>query len=434
MIQNVVVIGMQWGDEGKGKIIDFLTPRAKYVVRYQGGHNAGHTIIVNNKKIALHLIPSGILHNNIINIIANGVVLSPEFLMKEMNDLKDLGVSICNRVFISESCSLILPYHIAIDKAREIQAKIMNKTMMIGTTGCGIGPACEDKVARRSIRISDLYNKEKFRNKLRYVADYYNFQLVHYYHAKPIDYNNVINEIVSVSDILKGMIVNVPELLENVRKTGNKVIFEGAQGNLLDVDHGTYPYVTSAHTTAAGVSIGTGIGPNYIDYILGIMKAYSTRVGYGPFPTELSNDIAIWLRSKGNEFGSTTGRQRRTGWFDAVLVRHAIRTSSIESCCLTKIDVLDGLEEIKICVAYQMSSGEIVYNVPCVSEALDNITPIYEVVAGWSSSTVGIIEFHKLPEQAQYYIKRIEEIIGIPIDMISTGPDRSMIINLRDLL
>lgn len=434
MIQNIVILGTQWGDEGKGKIVDLLTAKVQYVVRYQGGHNAGHTIIVNNKKIVLHVIPSGILHDTVINIIASGVVLSPTFLIKEIKNLKALNISVYNRMFISESCSLILPYHIAIDIARETQARRLNNNTVIGTTGCGIGPAYEDKVARRSIRVSDLYNQQNFEHKLKYLADYYNFQLAHYYHTQPIDYKLVTNEIMSVSDILLKMVVNVPELLEKARKKGDKVMFEGAQGSLLDINHGTYPYVTSANTTTGGISIGTGVGPKYIDYILGIVKAYSTRVGYGPFPTELSDETAYWLCTKGNEFGSTTGRRRRTGWIDTVSIRHSIRTSSVMSCCLTKIDVLDGLKEIKICVAYQMPNGKIIYNFPCVLEQFKNVTPIYEILPGWSNSTLGVTKFNQLPKKSQFYIKRLEELIGIPIDMISTGSDRSMVIERRDLL
>lgn len=436
MIQNIVVLGMQWGDEGKGKIVDLLTPEVKYVVRYQGGNNAGHTIIVNDKKISLHLIPSGILHKHVKNIIASGVVVSPLSLMQEIDNLKIHNIPVCDRVFISETCPLVLPYHIALDIAREEHAKNFDKTttMIIGTTGCGIAPAYEDKVARRSIRICDLYNQKNFEDKLKNLADYYNFQLINYYHAQPINYKNVINKIMPTCDILMNMVINVSELLEKARKRGDKIIFEGAQGNLLDIDHGTYPYVTSSHTTSGGVCIGTGMGPNYIDYVLGIMKGYSTRVGFGPFPTELLDNISLQLCSKGNEFGSTTGRKRRIGWFDAVSVRHSIRISSIQSCCLTKIDVLDGLEEVKICIAYQMPNGEIIYNFPCVLEKLQNVSPIYEVLPGWSSNTLGIKNFNKLPDSAKFYIKRIEEVIGIPIDIISTGSDRSMTIKLRNLL
>lgn len=436
MIQNIIILGAQWGDEGKGKVVDLLAPQVQYVVRYQGGHNAGHTIIIDDKKIVLHLIPSGILHENIINVIAGGVVLSPMALLQEIQYLKKINVSVHKRVFISAFCALVLPYHIAIDVAREKQGKGSDNLIVIGTTGCGIGPAYEDKVARRALRISDLYNRKCFETKLKQLSDYYNFQLVHYYNEEPIDYKIVLDEILSISDSLIDMVIDVSELLINARKRGEKVIFEGAQGSLLDIDHGTYPYVTSASTVAGGATISTGIGPSYIDYTLGIIKAYSTRVGFGPFPTELLDSVdeygRLLLHKRGNEFGSTTGRCRRIGWFDSVSVRHAIKISAIGSCGLTKIDVLDGLKEIKICVAYQNLQGEIIYNFPAILEELSNIIPVYEILPGWSSSTRGITLFNKLPREAKFYIKRIEEIIGVPIDIISTGPDRFMNIVLRN--
>lgn len=434
MMQNIVILGAQWGDEGKGKIVDLLTSRAQYVVRYQGGNNAGHTIVVNNKKVTLHLIPSGILHDNVKNIIACGAVISPLAFIEEIKRLETLHISVCNRIFISESCALILPYHVAIDLARERKFKSVNRTMVIGTTGCGIGPAYEDRVARRSIRVSDLYNQKNFEDKLKYVADYYNFQLVHYYHADSINYKRVINEIMSVSDKLTSLITNVPALLERAGERGDKIIFEGAQGILLDVDHGTYPYVTSTHTTAGGVSVGTGMGPSYFNSVLGVVKAYTTRVGYGPFPTEMSDKLSNTICIRGNEFGSTTGRRRRIGWFDVVSVRHAIKTSSVVSCCLTKIDILDGLEEVKICNGYKLPSGEIIYQFPRILDQFSQITPVYEKLTGWADKTLGITVFNKLPKQSQYYIKRIEELIEIPIDIISTGPDRSMTIEMKNLL
>ncbi|WP_331828463.1 adenylosuccinate synthase [Candidatus Blochmannia sp. SNP] len=428
MVRSIVVLGAQWGDEGKGKIVDLLTSQVQYVVRYQGGHNAGHTIVVGQEKIILHLVPSGILHNHVTTIIASGVVISPVSLIKEIEMLKKAGISTCKRIFISASCPLILSYHVAMDLAREnYQA---SKT--IGTTGCGIGPAYEDKIARRALRVGDLYNIENFKNKLQDIINYYNFQLVHYYKMKPVNYQVVLDEVTSTSDILIDMIVDVPELLDDAINRGNSVIFEGAQGSLLDVDHGTYPYVTSTHTIAGSVSIGAGIGLGCIDYILGVVKAYSTRVGFGPFPTELSNDIGNWLCINGNEIGSTTGRRRRTGWFDAVAVRYSVKINSFFSCCLTKLDVLDGLEEIKICIAYRKKNGKIIYNFPCSLEELENLEPIYETLPGWKKSTVGITAFHKLPEESQYYIKRIEEIIGIPINIISTGSERSAIIVLSN--
>ncbi|WHL25007.1 MAG: adenylosuccinate synthase [Candidatus Blochmannia vicinus] len=426
MVRSVVVLGAQWGDEGKGKIVDLLTSQVQYVVRYQGGHNAGHTIVVGQKKITLHLVPSGILHNHVTTIIAGGVVISPVSLIKEIEMLKKAGVSTCKRIFISASCPLVLSYHVAMDLARENYQS--SKT--IGTTGCGIGPAYEDNIARRALRVGDLYNIENFKNKLQDTINYYNFQLVHYYKMKPINYHVVLDEVISTSDILIDMIVDVPELLYDAIKRGNTVIFEGAQGSLLDVNHGTYPYVTSTHTISGSVSVGVGIGMDCIDYILGVVKAYSTRVGFGPFPTELSNEIGTRLCINGNEIGSTTGRRRRTGWFDAVAVRYSVKINSFFSCCLTKLDVLDGLEEIKICIAYRKKNGKVIYNFPCSLEELENLEPIYETLPGWKISTVGITSFHKLPKESQYYIKRIEEIIGIPINIISTGSERSAIIVL----
>ncbi|URJ24006.1 adenylosuccinate synthase [Blochmannia endosymbiont of Camponotus sp.] len=428
MARSIVVLGAQWGDEGKGKVVDWLTSRAQYVVRYQGGHNAGHTISVNQKTITLHLIPSGILHNHVTAVIANGVVLSPGSLIKEMKMLLKLGVSTCKRIFISASCPMLLPYHVALDLARENN----HLSKAIGTTGCGIGPAYEDKVARRALRVSDLYNLKNFQNKLKDVVDYYNFQLVHYYKTQPINYQIVLDEVLSISDILIDMVVDVPELLDDATKRGNSVIFEGAQGSLLDIDHGTYPYVTSTHTVAGSVSVGAGVGLNYIDYVLGIVKAYSTRVGFGPFPTELSNDISNWLCMHGNEFGSTTGRRRRTGWFDAVSVRYSVKINSFFSCCLTKLDVLDGLKELKICIAYRKKNGQVIHNFPCSLEELESCVPIYETLPGWMTSTAGITAFHQLPKESQFYVKRIEELIGVPIHIISTGSDRSAIIILRN--
>lgn len=432
MVNSIVVLGAQWGDEGKGKIIDLLTPKAQYVVRYQGGHNAGHTIIVNQKKIILHIIPSGILHNHVTNIIAGGVVLSPISLMQEIKMLKALGISVSNRIFISASCPLVLSYHIAMDVAREKNVRFKNN--IIGTTGCGIGPVYEDKAARRALKVSDLYNKKNFEDKLKDIVNYYNFQLIHYYHTQPVDYQIILKEVMIVSDMLIDMVVDVPKLLEKAKRRGDKIIFEGAQGSLLDIDHGTYPYVTSSYTVAGSASTGTGVGPCHIDYIFGIVKAYSTRVGLGPFPTELSNNIGHWLRIHGNEFGSTTGRSRRTGWFDAVAVKYSAKINSFFSCCLTKLDVLDGLNEIKICVAYRTEHGKIIHDFPCALEKLKNLIPVYETLPGWKMNTQNVSEFNQLPTESQQYIKRIEEIIAVPIDIVSTGPDRSKAIILRNPL
>ncbi|TCL06363.1 MULTISPECIES: adenylosuccinate synthase [Sodalis] len=428
MGKNVVVLGTQWGDEGKGKVVDLLTERAKYVVRYQGGHNAGHTLVIDGEKTVLHLIPSGILRKNVTSIIANGVVLSPEALMKEMGELEARGVPVRERLLISEACPLILSYHVALDAARE-KAR---GDKAIGTTGRGIGPAYEDKVARRGLRVGDLFDKKTFAVKLKEIVDYHNFQLVNYYKVDPVDYQTILDDILAIADILTGMVVDVSDLLDNARKRGELIMFEGAQGTLLDIDHGTYPYVTSSNTTAGGVATGSGLGPRYVDYVLGIVKAYSTRVGAGPFPTELFDDVGEYLSIKGNEFGATTGRRRRTGWLDAVAVRRAVQINSLSGFCMTKLDVLDGLKEVKICVAYRMPDGREVKITPLAAEGWDGIVPIYETLPGWSESTFGVKEFDKLPEAARRYIRRVEEVTEVPVDIISTGPDRTETMILRD--
>lgn len=428
MGKNVVVLGTQWGDEGKGKLVDLLTEKANYVVRYQGGHNAGHTLVIDGKKTVLHLIPSGILHENVISIIGNGVVLAPDALLKEMTMLEQQGVPVHKRLFISEACTLILPYHVALDNARE-KARGANA---IGTTGRGIGPAYEDKVARRALRVSDLFDKTRFAAKLKDLVDYHNFQLVHYYKAEPVDYQQILDDVLAVADLLTSMVVDVPDLLDQVRKRGDNIMFEGAQGTLLDIDHGSYPYVTSSNTTAGGVATGAGIGPCCVDYVLGIMKAYSTRVGAGPFPSELFDDMGEYLCKKGNEFGATTGRRRRTGWLDAVAVRRAVQINSLSGFCLTKLDVLDGLNEIKVCVGYKLPDGQVINTTPIAVEQWEHIQPVYESMPGWSESTVGITDYNKLPQTAKNYIRRIEELTGAPIDIISTGPDRKETIIVRD--
>ncbi|TKI08559.1 adenylosuccinate synthase [Martelella alba] len=428
MGKNVVVLGTQWGDEGKGKVVDLLTERAKYVVRYQGGHNAGHTLVIDGEKTVLHLIPSGILRKNVTSIIANGVVLSPEALMKEMTELEARGIPVRERLLISEACPLILPYHIALDMARE-KAR---GDKAIGTTGRGIGPAYEDKVARRGLRVGDLFDKKTFAAKLKEIVEYHNFQLVNYYKVDGVDYQIILDNILSIADILTGMVVDVSELLDNARKRGDLIMFEGAQGTLLDIDHGTYPYVTSSNTTAGGVATGSGIGPRYVDYVLGIVKAYSTRVGAGPFPTELFDDVGEHLSIKGNEFGATTGRRRRTGWLDAVAVRRAVQINSLSGFCMTKLDVLDGLQEVKICVAYRMPDGREVKTTPLAAEGWEGIEPVYETLPGWSESTFGVKTVDKLPPAARHYIRRVEEVTEVPVDIISTGPDRTETIILRD--
>lgn len=427
MAKNVVVLGTQWGDEGKGKIVDLLTEQATYVVRYQGGHNAGHTLVIEGEKTVLHLIPSGVLRNNVKCVIGNGVVLSPEALLKEISMLEARDVPVKSRLVISEACPLILPYHIALDQAREIARG--NKA--IGTTGRGIGPAYEDKIARRGLRVGDLYSPD-FANRLREVMDYHNFMLTNFYQVEAVDVDTVYQQAMEFAAILKPMIVDVPDLLDKARLQGDKIMFEGAQGTLLDIDHGTYPYVTSSNTTAGGVATGAGFGPLNLDYVLGIVKAYTTRVGSGPFPTELDCEVGQHLGVKGHEFGATTGRKRRTGWFDAVVMKRAIQINSISGLCLTKLDVLDGLETLKICVGYQDQDGNIKDVPPMAAEGYELITPIYEEMPGWSENTFGLQNFADLPANAVAYIKRLETLMGVPIDIVSTGPDRVETIVLRD--
>ncbi|MDF0534753.1 adenylosuccinate synthase [Shewanella sp. A32] len=421
MGKNVVVLGTQWGDEGKGKIVDLLTEQAKYVVRYQGGHNAGHTLVIDGEKTVLHLIPSGILRDNVKCVIANGVVLSPEALMTEIKMLKDKGVPVEERLLLSEACPLILPFHCALDVAREKARG--NKA--IGTTGRGIGPAYEDKISRRGLRLGDLFNPKQFAEKLKEVMEYHNFTLTEYYKCEPVDYEKTLEDSLALADYLKSMCVDVTELLDSARKNGDSILFEGAQGTMLDIDHGTYPFVTSSNTTAGGVATGSGLGPRYIDYVLGIIKAYSTRVGGGPFPTELTCEIGEHLSTKGHEFGATTGRRRRPGWLDAVAMRRAIQINSLSGLCLTKLDVLDGLEEVKICVGYQLPDGTVNKVTPLAAEGYEQVTPVYETLPGWSENTFGATSLEQLPQAAINYVKRIEELLETPVDIISTGPDRN---------
>ena len=403
MGKNVVVLGTQWGDEGKGKIVDLLTDKAKYVVRYQGGHNAGHTLVINGEKTVLHLIPSGVLRDNVKCLIGNGVVLCPKALMAEINMLEERNVPVRERLLISDACPLILPYHTALDAAREKARG--NKA--IGTTGRGIGPAYEDKVARRGLRVGDLVNPETFASKLKEIVEYHNFALVNYYKAEAVDYQQVLDDVLAVRDIIVNMIADISEILDVSRKDGESIMFEGAQGTLLDIDHGTYPYVTSSNTTAGGVSTGCGFGPRNLDYILGITKAYTTRVGSGPFPTELNDDIGNHLGVVGHEFGATTGRERRCGWFDAVAMHRAVQINSITGFCLTKLDVLDGLAELRICTGYRTKSGDVITVPPTAAEGYEEITPVYESMPGWSEKTIGATSYDQLPENAKAYIKRI---------------------------
>lgn len=428
MGKSVAILGAQWGDEGKGKIVDLLTDRVKYVVRYQGGHNAGHTLIINGEKTVLRLIPSGILRDNVTCLIGNGVVLSPDALMKEMGELEARGINVRERLKISEACPLILPYHVAMDHAREA-ALDKNK---IGTTGRGIGPAYEDKVARRGLRVSDLFDKEAFAEKLKDILDYYNFQLVNYYKVEPVDFQKTLDDVFAIADVIKGMVADVTTLLHQARKEGVNILFEGAQGTMLDIDHGTYPFVTSSNTTAGGVATGSGFGPRNLDYVLGIIKAYCTRVGSGPFTTELFDEVGAEIARKGNEFGAVTGRPRRCGWFDAVAVRRAVQINSISGFCMTKLDVLDGFEELKICTAYKMPNGEIVEYAPMAAKDWKGVEPIYETMPGWSENTFRVTKREELPQAALDYIKRIEELVGVPVDILSTGPDRVETMILRD--
>lgn len=427
MGKNVVILGTQWGDEGKGKIVDLLTDQAEAVVRFQGGHNAGHTLVIDGEKTVLHLIPSGILRDSVECMIGNGVVVAPDALMKEIRGLEERGVPVRERLRISPACTLILPYHVALDQAREA-ARAEGK---IGTTGRGIGPAYEDKVARRGLRIGDLFNPERFAVKLKEVMDLHNFSLENYYKVEPVCYETTLKDALAYAEELKPLMSDVTARLHELRKQGARIMFEGAQGALLDIDHGTYPYVTSSNTTAGGTATGSGFGPLYLDYILGITKAYTTRVGSGPFPTELFDEVGARLAEKGHEFGSTTGRARRCGWFDAVILRRTAEVNSISGLCLTKLDVLDGLETVKICVAYKGAGGELLSEAPSDADSYEGLTPVYEEMPGWSESTLGVTSVEALPANAQAYIKRLQELVGTPIDIISTGPDRNETIVLR---
>ncbi|MCE2706556.1 MAG: adenylosuccinate synthase [Proteobacteria bacterium] len=427
MHNNIVIIGSQWGDEGKGKIVDWLTESAVAVVRFQGGHNAGHTLVINGKKTVLHLLPSGILHDGVMCLIGNGVVVSPEALLTEIRDLEALGVNVRGNLRISEACPLILPYHIAMDQAREAG---LNK---IGTTGRGIGPSYEDKVARRAIRIQDLFDAEIFATKLKENLKYYNFLLKNYYNVAELDFNEVYNSTMAYADEIKPLVSDISRKLFQLRKENKKVIFEGAQGTLLDVDLGTYPFVTSSNCVAGAASTGAGISPKMIDYVVGIAKAYTTRVGSGPFPTELTDEIGQSLATRGNEFGSTTGRARRCGWFDAAALKRSVQINGIDGLCLTKLDVMDNLEEIKICVGYIRNGKE--YDIlPFGSDLVVACEPIYETIPGWSDSTKGVTNYDELPAAAKNYLKRIEEIVETPIDIISTGPDRTETILINNTL
>lgn len=426
MGKNVVVIGTQWGDEGKGKLVDLLTEEAAAVVRFQGGHNAGHTLVINGEKTVLHLIPSGVLREGVQCMIGNGVVLCPEALLKEIKILEKSGVPVRNRLKISEACALILPVHVAIDQARE-KAR---GAKAIGTTGRGIGPAYEDKVARRGLRAGDLLNSEEFAKRLQELVDYHNFMLVNYYHAEPVSYEEILKNTLALGELIKPMLTDVGEELQVLQEQGDNILFEGAQGALLDIDHGTYPYVTSSNTTAGGAATGTGVGPLAIDYVLGITKAYSTRVGNGPFPTELHDSYGEHLGVEGHEFGATTGRKRRCGWFDAVSMRKSAQLNSLSGICLTKLDVLDGLDIIGICTAYKIN--DVVTEIaPLGADQYAACEAIIEEMPGWQGKTAGVTNFDQLPENAKKYIARIEELVGVKVTILSTGPDRNETIILE---
>ncbi|WP_218814805.1 adenylosuccinate synthase [Rickettsiella endosymbiont of Dermanyssus gallinae] len=428
MTKTLIIVGCQWGDEGKGKIVDLLTPHVKAVVRFQGGHNAGHTLVIQGKKTILRLIPSGILHAGVECLIGNGVVISPEALLKEMNELEEKGIPASQRLRISASCPLILPSHIALDEARESNAK-----NAIGTTKRGIGPAYEDKVARRGLRMSDLFNPTQLAAKLKTLLDYHNFLLQHYYKVSAIDYDQTLASLLEMAKKLTPLITDIPALLSKYQQEKKPLLFEGAQGTFLDIDQGTYPFVTSSNTISGGAATGSGLGIRYFDAVLGISKAYSTRVGNGVFPTELLDEDGQTLRDRGHEYGSVTKRPRRCGWLDSVLLRRAVQLNSISSLCLTKLDVLDEMETIKICTAYQLE-GKQLNDLPLNPEDLARCVPIYEEHPGWKTSTTAIKEFSKLPANAQNYIRRIEELTGVSITIISTGPDREETIILEKII
>lgn len=429
MPNNVVVLGTQWGDEGKGKIADLLTVNADIVVRSQGGNNAGHTLVVGDKKVVVRLVPSGILHSSSLCLIGSGVVVSPEALFGEIEELKASGITDAEqRIKISAGSSLLLPVHVAIDKASEAK----RGKNAIGTTGRGIGPCYEDKVARRGLRVGDLYDMEVFKEKLAALLEYRNFALKNYYGAPEVSYDEILAQVEAVRERLLAMVADVSALLTQAREQGKKVLFEGAQGTFLDIDYGTYPYVTSSNTVAGGCCTGSGAGPRHIEYVLGICKAYTTRVGGGPFPTELFDDIGEGIRARGAEFGAVTGRPRRVGWYDAVAMRRAVAINSLTGLALMKIDVLDGMDELKICTKYQLADGTISDLPPLAAYEYAKVTPIYETMPGWSESTVGITKFEDLPVNAQNYIRRLEELATIPVAIISTGPEREQTIMVNN--
>lgn len=427
MGKSVVILGAQWGDEGKGKIVDLLTERVGAVARFQGGHNAGHTLVIKGKKTVLHLIPSGILRDDALCLIGNGVVLSPAALKSEIEELEANGVNVRPRLKISPATPLIMPYHIAVDKAREIKAG----GKAIGTTGRGIGPAYEDKVARRSIRVADLMYPHELPEKIQAAVEYHNFILTQWLGAEPVDYQTVLDEALTYSEFIRPMVDDVATILHDVRRDGGNILFEGAQGALLDIDHGTYPYVTSSNTTVGGALAGTGVGAGDIDYVLGICKAYATRVGSGPFPTELNDEMGERLRKVGHEFGASTGRPRRCGWIDLVALKRAVQINGINGLAITKLDVLDGLPSIKVCIAYEYR-GKRRELAPLDADGWDECKPVYLEFPGWEESTAGIREWDKLPPAARAYLRALEELSGCRVALVATGADRDDTIMLDD--
>jgi adenylosuccinate synthase len=428
MARNVIVIGSQWGDEGKGKVVDLLTDQVAAVVRFQGGHNAGHTLVTGNRKTVLHLIPSGILHAGVECLIGNGVVLAPDALLSEIEKLEQADIAVSDRLKLSPACPLILPYHVALDLARE-KAR---GGQAIGTTGRGIGPAYEDKIARRAIRLDDLCDTQRFTDKLEMVLDYHNFVLQHYFHTDTFDVQKLAEQTLALGERLRPMLADITGLLYQHKRSGHNVLFEGAQGALLDIDHGTYPYVTSSNTTAGAAATGTGIGPRDIDYVLGITKAYTTRVGSGPFPTELNDAVGKHLAERGHEFGATTGRPRRCGWFDAVALRRTIINNSMSGLCITKLDVLDGIDPIRICTAYRYED-EIIDLLPPGAERVAACTPVYEEMPGWQEPAKDVRRYDALPVNARRYLERLAELTETPVAIVSTGPDRGQTIVLSDV-
>jgi len=431
--RNVVVVGTQWGDEGKGKVVDWMTDHAQGVVRFQGGHNAGHTLVIKGVKTALQLIPSGIMRDGVACYIGNGVVLDPTHLLGEIERLEKAGVEVRSRLYISESCPLILPFHVAVDKAREALRE-SSGSGKIGTTGKGIGPAYEDKVARRALRAQDLKHPERFAKKLRELLELHNFALAGYLHGETLQFEPIFEQAMKMAEQIKPMLADVGYMIHKAHLAGQNILFEGAQGTLLDIDHGTYPYVTSSNCVAGNAAAGAGVGPQMLHYMLGITKAYTTRVGSGPFPTELDweqpGTVGYHLSTVGQERGTVTGRARRCGWLDAAALKRSIIINGITGLCLTKLDVLDGLPEIKMCVGYRLD-GRLLDILPLDGDEIEACKPVFETFPGWTETTFGITSWDALPANAHAYLKRVEEVIGAPIDMVSTGPDREHTIVLR---